>query len=82
MVKRQEKIGVVVSAKMEKTVVVKVDERRPHPLYEKIMKRSKKFMAHDLIGVKEGDRVKIAASRPLSHKKRWIVLEVLKHVTN
>lgn len=81
MGKRQEKIGIVVSDKMEKTILVKISERRPHPLYEKLMKRSKKFMAENLIGAKMGDTVRISSSRPLSKRKRWTVLEVLKNVT-
>lgn len=68
------KIGVVVSTKMNKTVVVKVDARHPHPKYKKLVRTSKKFYAHDETGVcKTGDTVTIEETRPLSKLKRWRV---------
>lgn len=79
MTKRQAKIGIVVSDKMEKTVVVKVETRRPHKLYEKRMIKSSKFAAHNLVGAKTGDIVRILQSRPVSRRKHWIVKEILKH---
>lgn len=67
--------GVVVSDKMDKTVVVKVERRVQHPLYNKIMKRSKKYKAHDENNTYHvGDRVQIIESRPISKDKCWVVL--------
>lgn len=79
MRRKQEKIGLVISDKMEKTVVVKVETSRPHKLYEKRISKSRKFAAHNLVGAKAGDVVRILSSRPISRRKRWIVKEVLKH---
>jgi small subunit ribosomal protein S17 len=77
---RKERTGVVVSSKMAKTIVVKVERRVPHPRYKKIVNVSKKFYAHDAEGVaKEGDRVLIRETRPLSRLKRWELVEVVKH---
>ncbi|MPY90511.1 MAG: 30S ribosomal protein S17 [Luteitalea sp.] len=71
--------GLVVSDKMDKTVVVAVTRRVRHPLYGKIMKRTRKFVAHDEANVaKVGDRVVIIASRPLSRHKRWALTRVVK----
>ena len=76
---RKERSGVVVSAKMQKTIVVKVVRRVPHPRYKKIVNLVKKFYAHDEKGTaKEGDRVVIREVRPLSRLKRWELVEVLK----
>jgi small subunit ribosomal protein S17 len=70
--------GVVVSNKADKTVVVKVERKFQHPLYKRTVKASKKYMAHDETNVCQiGDEVRIAESRPLSKRKRWIVLEVV-----
>jgi small subunit ribosomal protein S17 len=67
--------GVVVSDKMEKTVVVRVERRVMHPLYGKFVKRSKKYLAHDEENVhKIGDKVRIRECRPLSRRKCWEVL--------
>ncbi len=67
--------GVVVSDKMDKTVVVKVERRVKHPLYKKFVRRSKKYAAHDENNAcKAGDIVKIRECRPLSRRKRWEVL--------
>ena len=67
--------GVVVSDKMDKTVVVKVERRIMHPLYKKFIRRSKKYAAHDeKNGVKIGDVVKIRECRPISRRKRWEVI--------
>lgn len=65
--------GVVISNKMAKTAVVRVDRSFRHPMYLKIVRRSKNYLAHDENGVKVGDRVTIRESRPLSRRKRWIV---------
>lgn len=75
--KRAEKIGIVFSDKMTKTVVVRVERVVKHPLYHKYMKRRKKFMAHDELGAGMGDRVRIVETRPLSARKRWRVVEII-----
>ena len=70
--------GVVVSDKMDKTVVVEIRRRTTHPLYRKTITRSEKLHAHDETNdVRVGDRVQVAETRPLSKKKRWRVVEVL-----
>ncbi|OGW15015.1 MAG: 30S ribosomal protein S17 [Nitrospinae bacterium RIFCSPLOWO2_12_FULL_45_22] len=63
---------------MQKTVVVNVERRTPHPLYQRVVKQTKKYLAHDEreeCGV--GDKVKIIETRPLSKRKRWRVLEII-----
>jgi small subunit ribosomal protein S17 len=67
--------GVVVSDKATKTVSVKVERKIKHPLYNKIIRRSKKYAAHDEMGCKIGDVVRIEESRPMSKTKRWVVAE-------
>jgi small subunit ribosomal protein S17 len=62
---------------MSKTVVVRVDRLVKHPVYRKYVKRRKKFMAHDELGAKVGDKVKIVETRPLSARKRWRVVEII-----
>lgn len=74
----KERVGVVVSDKMDKTVVVAVENRTPHPKYGKIVVKTKKFKAHDEENkCQEGNRVRIQETRPLSRTKRWVVTEVL-----
>ena len=75
--KRAERIGIVTSDKMTKTVVVIVDRKVKHPIYRKYVRKSKKFMAHDETGAKIGDRVRIIETRPLSARKRWRVVEII-----
>jgi len=75
--RRSQKVGVVVSAKMEKTVVVAVERLVRHDMYRKTIKRTSTFMAHDEKGAKKGDRVRIVESRPLSKRKRWVVEEIV-----
>ena len=75
--KRAEKVGVVFSDKMEKTVVVRVERTFKHQMYKKYMKKRKKFLAHDELGAAEGDRVRIVETRPLSARKRWRVAEII-----
>ncbi len=75
--KRAEKIGIVSSDKMMKTVTVRVDRLVKHPIYRKYVKKRKKFMAHDEMGAKIGDKVKIVETRPLSARKRWRVTEII-----
>jgi small subunit ribosomal protein S17 len=74
----KERVGLVVSDKMNKTVVVAVENRAPHPKYGKIVVRTKRYKAHDEENqCKEGDRVRIRETRPLSRTKRWTVAEIL-----
>ena len=76
--RRKTKVGVVVSAKQAKTVIVVVGRMREHPLYKKVIRLRKRFAAHDEAGdVREGDLVRIQESRPFSATKRWRVVEVL-----
>ncbi|MHB9031459.1 MAG: 30S ribosomal protein S17 [Anaerolineae bacterium] len=71
--------GRVTSTKMQKTVVVEVELKRAHPLYRKVVRKVKNFLAHDEEEqCKEGDLVRIEESRPLSHRKRWKVIEIVK----
>ena len=75
---RKERVGIVVSDKMDKTIVVAVSERVKHPLYKKIVNRTKKFKAHDennTCGI--GDKVLIQETRPLSKDKCWRLVEVV-----
>ncbi len=72
--------GIVVSNKMEKTVVVKIERRVAHPLYGKVVLRTRKFKAHDLLECSEGDRVEIMETRPISRDKRWRVTQILEKV--
>lgn len=75
---RQQKVGRVVSNKMDKTIVVAVDYVRRHPLYHKRITRTSKFHAHDENNsCQEGDLVRIEETRPLSKRKRWIVREIV-----
>ena len=69
--------GTVVSDKMEKTVVVAVERLVRHDLYRKTLRRTSRFMAHDEVGAKRGDRVRIVETRPLSKQKRWRLAEVV-----
>lgn len=72
--------GIVVSNKMDKTVVVRVDRAYRHRLYGKVVRSFKKYMAHDQENACEiGDRVIIVESRPISRHKRWAVQEILRH---
>ena len=77
--RRTEKIGNVVSTKMQKTIVVEVEMRKPHPKYTRVIKLSKKFYAHDeQNSARVGDVVRIRESRPLSKLKRWTLEEVVR----
>jgi small subunit ribosomal protein S17 len=76
--RRKVREGIVVSTKMDKTVVVSVVDRVQHPRYRKTLQRTTKLFAHDEANeVREGDRVRLAETRPLSRNKRWRVVEVL-----
>jgi len=75
--RRAEQVGVVVSAKMQKTVVVAVERLVRHPVYRKTIKKTSTFMAHDEKGARAGDTVRIVETRPLSRHKRWRVAEIV-----
>ena len=79
----KERVGTVVSDKMEKTVVVAVENRFPHPIYQKTVSRTTRYKAHDeQNNCRVGDRVRITETRPLSRTKRWTVAEVLSTSTS
>jgi small subunit ribosomal protein S17 len=75
--RRQEKVGLVTSDKMEKTVVVRVERQVRHPKYKRYIRKRSKFMAHDELGAGIGDTVRIIETRPLSARKRWRVAEIM-----
>lgn len=74
---RKRLVGTVVSNKMQKTVVVSIENRKMHPIYKKVVSSTKKVMAHDEIGAPIGAVVRLVGSRPLSKHKRWVVEEIL-----
>lgn len=75
---RKQRVGVVTSTKMDKTITVLIERKIKHPIYGKFMKKSKKFTAHDEKNeCNEGDTVKVMETRPLSKKKRWRLVEIL-----
>ena len=75
---RKTREGIVDSTKMDKTIVVKVVDRVRHPLYDKTLQRTKKLYVHDETNdAREGDKVRVAETRPLSKNKRWRLVEVL-----
>nr|QXM16362.1 ribosomal protein S17 [Chaetoceros gracilis]QXM17214.1 ribosomal protein S17 [Chaetoceros muellerii] len=74
----KEKVGIVVSNKMEKTIVVQIESRFPHPIYSKTMVKTKKYLAHDETEqCNIGDEVLIQETRPLSKRKRWTLTKIL-----
>jgi small subunit ribosomal protein S17 len=76
---KNSKVGQVVSTRMQKTIVVEVGRRVPHPLYKRIISKRKKFYAHDEEGTaKTGDVVRIVECRPLSKMKRWRLVEIVR----
>lgn len=76
--RRQQKIGVVSSNKMQKTIVVTVDRKIMHSLYKKVTRKSRRFLVHDEKGeCQPGDMVRIEETRPLSRQKRWRVVQVI-----
>jgi small subunit ribosomal protein S17 len=78
---QKERVGLVVSNKMDKTITVAVERRMQHPLYKKVIRRTRKFYAHDEKNMcNEGDLVRIRETRPLSKSKRWRLVEVVKQV--
>ncbi|HUY80358.1 MAG TPA: 30S ribosomal protein S17 [Acidobacteriaceae bacterium] len=77
--RRNEKVGEVVSTKMQKTIVVEVEMRKAHPKYKRVVKTSKKFYAHDEQNTaRVGDVVRIRETRPLSRLKRWNLEEIVR----
>jgi small subunit ribosomal protein S17 len=75
---RKERIGLVVSNKMDKSIVVKIERRFKHPIYGKFIKRTKKFIAHDENNeCNVGDTVRIMETRPLSKNKNWRLVEII-----
>jgi small subunit ribosomal protein S17 len=79
--RRQERVGVVTTAKMQKSVVVAVERLVRHSFYKKTVRRTSTFMAHDELGARAGDRVRIVEARPLSRLKRWRVAEILERAS-
>ena len=80
---RKERVGEVISAKMAKTIVVRVQRRFPHPRFKKVITAFNKFYAHDEKSeAKPGDRVRIEETRPLSKTKRWRLIEVVERNTD
>jgi small subunit ribosomal protein S17 len=78
MRRRQEKVGLVTSTKMQKTVVVTVERQTIHPLYKRVVRQTRGFLVHDEKGeCRIGDTVRIQETRPLSARKRWRVAEVI-----
>ncbi len=76
----KQRVGIVISTKMDKTIVVEYVARVPHPKFKKIVKKTKKFYAHDENGEAAiGDKVRIEETRPMSKLKRWRLQEVLSH---
>jgi len=76
--RRKVRVGTVVSDKMDKTVVVAIETSKKHPLYKKIIRRTVKFKAHDENNeCKEGDKVRIMETRPISKDKHWRVVEIV-----
>ncbi len=74
----KQQIGIVISNKMQKTIVVKVENRYSHPIYSKTLVKSKKYLAHDTLETCNiGDQVLIEECRPLSKKKRWKLIQIL-----
>ena len=74
---RSQKVGSVISDKMQKTVVVRVDRLVRHTKYRRYVRRTSKFMAHDELGATIGDKVRIVETRPMSARKRWRVIEIV-----
>lgn len=74
----KERVGIVISNKMDKTIVVKIENRYPHPIYSKILVKTKKYLAHDEFDeCNMGDQVLVEECRPLSKRKRWKLVKIL-----
>ena len=75
--KKKQLIGIVLNSKMQKTAIVRIDSRAPHPVYKKYVTQSKKYYVHDPKNLcNPGDKVRIIESRPVSRLKRWRVVEI------
>jgi hypothetical protein len=78
---RKERVGIVVSNKMDKTIIVAVEAREKHPIYGKFVKKTTKFVAQDEKNeCSEGDKVRLMETRPLSKTKRWRLVEIVEKV--
>jgi small subunit ribosomal protein S17 len=75
---RRRLTGEVVDSKMQKTAKVRVSRSYRHPVYGKVLRQSKNYLAHDELGAKPGDMVQIVESRPISKRKRWVIEQILK----
>ena len=74
----KQEIGIVISNKMAKTIVVKIENKYPHPMYSKTLSKTKKYLAHDELGeCNIGDQVLVQECRPLSKRKSWKLLKIL-----
>ena len=74
----KQQVGIVISNKMQKTIVIKVENRYPHPMYAKTLIKTKKYLAHDeLEKCNIGDQVLVQECRPLSKRKRWNLVEII-----
>ena len=74
----KQEIGIVISNKMAKTIVVKIENKYSHPIYSKTLSKTKKYLAHDELGeCNIGDQVLLQECRPLSKRKRWKLLQIL-----
>jgi small subunit ribosomal protein S17 len=74
----KEQIGIVISNRMQKTIVVKIEKKYPHPIYSKIMVKTQKYLAHDeLDKCNIGDKVLVQECRPLSKRKRWKLVKIV-----
>lgn len=79
--RRQEKVGLVTSDKMQKSVIVRVERLVQHPKYRRYIRKRSKFVAHDELGAHAGDIVRIVETRPLSARKRWRVVEIIQRAS-
>ena len=79
--KRRRMTGVVRQAKLEKTIRVQVDHSYRHPLYQKVIRKSRQYLVHDEVGCRPGDQVIIVESRPISKLKRWSVESISRRAT-
>lgn len=78
---RRRMTGVVTRAKLQKTVTVRIDQSFRHPLYQKVVRKSRDYLVHDEQGCRVGDQVRIVESRPISKRKRWAVEAILKRAS-
>jgi small subunit ribosomal protein S17 len=79
--KRRRQTGVVTRTGLEKTVTVRIDQSYRHPLYQKVVRKSKDYLVHDEQGCRPGDEVRIVESRPISKRKRWAVESIIRRAS-